>query len=191
MAHVGPSAHQIVASIATETPLLANIDAALEWCESRLLEDATHDPATHLVRIELGEHDLLRGLTDSEVAVIAGLAQTVKYPAGEALLSEGDSADAVFLLLAGTVTVWLAVGADGRRHRLATFGPGMAFGEMALLVEGPRSADVETDEPVVVARLALADLRALELMAAIYRNLARTLGGRLRRANAQVRALKG
>ena len=75
-------------------------------------------------------------------------------------------------------------------------GPGMAFGEMALLVEGPRSADVAADEPVVAARLPIADLRALELrrpelIAIVYRNLARTLGGRLRRANAQVRALEG
>lgn len=196
LAHVGPSARQLVTSIATETPLLANIDAALEWCESQLVEGATHDPATHVVRIELRDHDLLRGLTDEQVAAISGLAQIERYPAGEVVLREGDRADAVFLLLAGTVTVWLAVGEDGRRHRLATFGPGMAFGEMALLVEGPRSADVEADEPVVAARLALADLRALELrrpdlIAVIYQNLARTLGGRLRRANAQVRALEG
>ena len=65
-------------------------------------------------------------------------------------------------------------------------GPGKAFGDMSLLVEGPRSADVAADEPVVAARLALADLRALEVrrpevLATIYRNLARTLGGRLRR----------
>ncbi len=88
------------------------------------------------------------------------------------------------------------VGDDGRRSRLARMGPGKAFGDMSLLVEGPRSADVAADEPVVAARLALADLRALEVrrpevLATIYRNLARTLGGRLRRANAQVRALEG
>ena len=124
------------------------------------------------------------------------LAQICEYAAGEQILREGDRSDAVYLLLSGTVTVWLAVGSNGRRHRLATFGPGMAFGEMALLVEGPRSADVAADETVVAARLGLADLRALEVrrpevLAAIYRNLARTLGGRLRRANAQVRALEG
>jgi glutaminase len=196
IAHVGPSAHELVTSIATETPLLENIDAALEWCESALLGGATHDPASHVVRIELRDHDLLRGLTAEQVASVGEISRVEKYAAGDNVLREGDSSDAVFLLLAGTVTVWLAVGEDGRRHRLATFGPGMAFGEMALLVEGPRSADVEADEPVVAARLALADLRALELrrpelMAVIYHNLARTLGGRLRRANAQVRALEG
>ena len=41
LAHVGAGAHQLVASIATDTPLLANIDAALEYCETRLLEGAT------------------------------------------------------------------------------------------------------------------------------------------------------
>lgn len=128
--------------------------------------------------------------------MVAELAEVLEYPAGSTILREGAPADSVFLLLSGTVTVWLDVGADGRRSRLARLGPGKAFGDMALLVEGPRSADVAADEPVIAARLPLAELRALEvrrpeLLALIYRNLTRTLGGRLRLANAQVRALEG
>jgi glutaminase len=196
LAHVGPGAHSVVASVATETPLLANVDAALEWCEDRLLHDALSEPVESPVRVDLSGHDLLRGLTDEQISLIGKVARVEEYHGGEQILREGAASDAVYLLLSGTVTVWLAVGKDGRRHRLATFGPGMAFGEMALLVEGPRSADVAADGPVVTVRLPLADLHELELdhpelLAVIYRNLARTLGGRLRRANAQVRALEG
>jgi glutaminase len=200
LAHVGAGAHQLVASVATETPLLANVDAALEWCEDRLLDPADEisisHPADVDLRAALATSDLLHGLDDEQVAAVAAVAEVEQHLAGDTILREGDEADAVYLLLSGTVTVWLDVGEDGRRHRLATFGAGMAFGEMALLVEGPRSADVAADERVVAARLPLADLHDLErrrpeLIAVIYRNLARTLGGRLRRANAQVRALEG
>jgi glutaminase len=196
LAHVGARAHQLVASVVAETPMLANVDAALEWCEDRLLDPTIDAPISAEVAIDLSDADLLRGLDAGQVAAVAALARSETYQAGETILREGEEADAVYLLVSGTVTVWLDVGEDGRRHRLATFGPGMAFGEMALLVEGPRSADVAADQRVVAARLALNDLRELEahapeLLAIIYRNLARTLGGRLRRANAQVRALEG
>jgi glutaminase len=196
LAHIGANAPSLVASLAAETPLLANADAALEWCEDRLLEQAVDLPHEHTVDADLAGHELLADLDEEQVAVIAELAEVLEYPAGATILREGDPSDSVFLLLSGTVTVWLSVGEDGRRSRLARMGPGKAFGDMALLVEGPRSADVAADEPVTAARLPLADLRALEvrrpdLLATIYRNLARTLGGRLRRANAQVRALEG
>jgi len=84
--------------------------------------------------------------------------------------------------------------ARDRNRRLATFGPGVAFGEMALLDEGVRSADVVCDEDSTVAALSLAALRQLEaeyphIGRTISANLARLLARRLRAANAQIRAL--
>lgn len=78
--------------------------------------------------------------------------------------------------------------------RLATFGQGVAFGEMALLDGGTRSADVVCDGPSRVAVLPLTALHDLEhthpgLRPAIQSNLARLLARRLRAANAQIRAL--
>jgi SulP family sulfate permease len=71
----------------------------------------------------------------------------------------------------------------------------VAFGEMAMLDNSKRSADVVADDETLLARLSVADLRALgeawpNLTATVYRNLATNLARRLRAANSQVRALE-
>nr|WP_276573425.1 MULTISPECIES: cyclic nucleotide-binding domain-containing protein [unclassified Bradyrhizobium] len=74
--------------------------------------------------------------------------------------------------------------------RLASHGPGMEFGEMAIL-EHSRSADVFADTPVTCLELPLdsfADYRRLhpETSLKIVRNLAAILARRLVLANAKV-----
>jgi CRP-like cAMP-binding protein len=102
----------------------------------------------------------------------------------------------MFFLLSGRVSVLLPLDdfAHSRSRRLATFGPGVAFGEMALLDEGQRSADVVSDESSTVASLSLDALHRLDadypsIGPKIHANMARLLARRLRAANAQIRAL--
>jgi glutaminase len=170
-------------------------DTALEWCEDRLLgPGSVPDPDEAHARLE--RFDLLDGLGDAELAAIE-LAMTVRnVEAGTMLIREGEAADEMFFLLAGRISVVLPldVRAGGRSRRLATLGPGVAFGEMALLDEARRSADVVCDEPSVVASLSLDALNELDgsypaIGPTIHGNLARLLARRLRLANAQIRAL--
>jgi len=99
----------------------------------------------------------------------------------------------VYFLLSGRVRVRLQM-EHGRERRLATLGPGVAFGEMALLDEARRSADIVAETDSVVARLPIADFRRLALehpgiTEKFSLNLVRNLSARLRRANEQVRRL--
>ena len=85
-------------------------------------------------------------------------------------------------------------GAAGRSRRLATLGSGVAFGEMALLDEATRSADVVCDERSTIVSLSLQALEQLDaeypaIGLAIRTNLARPLARRLRSANVEIRAL--
>ena len=112
------------------------------------------------------------------------------------MFREGDIADAMFFLLSGRVNVLLPLDTHTRERsrRLATFGQGVAFGEMALLDEGRRSADVVCDESCSVAVLSFDALHDLgekfpTISQSIQANLARLLSRRLRAANAQIRAL--
>jgi glutaminase len=110
------------------------------------------------------------------------------------VFSEGDPADRMFFLLSGRVSVQLAVGDHTRR--LASIGPGAAFGEMALLDEGRRSSTVVADEDVVcraLSRHALTDLEdgpPGEIASVLFRNLAKSLSGRLLETNETVRTLE-
>jgi glutaminase len=125
------------------------------------------------------------------------LAMSVRtVEAGTTVIREGEVADEVFFLLAGRVSVLLPLDANaaGRNRRLATLGLGVAFGELALLDEARRSADVVCDERSTIASLSLGALQQLQASSpsigqAMHANLARLLARRLRSANAQIRAL--
>ena len=62
--------------------------------------------------------------------------------AGQVVFNEGDPADAMFIIVSGEVAVAIADKSLGLSCELARLGPGMAFGEMALLTGGVRSATV-------------------------------------------------
>ncbi|MDP9331830.1 MAG: glutaminase A [Actinomycetota bacterium] len=170
-------------------------DAALEWCEDRLLGPSSV-PEQHETRAALDRFDLLDGLGDAELAAIELATNIRTVEAGTAVIREGELADEVFFLLSGRVSVLLPLDARaaGRNRRLATLGPGVAFGELALLDEARRSADVVCDERSTIASLSLEALQQLQASCpsighAMHANLARLLARRLRSANAQIRAL--
>ena len=168
-------------------------DRALEWCEERLLERAGVRAATPLPT--LSAQELLQGLSPDELAALEQVAVVTTVPAGRMIFRQGDEADSMFFLLAGSVSVRLPSRGRVRGRRLATLGAGVAFGEMAMLDEGTRSADVAADEPCTLAELSTAALSGVAdrfpgLTARIYRNLARNLSHRVRSANERVRALE-
>jgi glutaminase len=167
-------------------------DAALEWCENHILEGLEHVGVG--AALDLAGQELLQGLTTDELEAVERLADVRTVPPGQVVFHEGDRADSIYFVLSGRVSVRLPLGGRGRDRRLATLGPGLAFGEMAFLDEGRRSADVVTEDESVLACIAIDDLRQLGaqhpgLVATVSANLARNLSGRLRRANEQVRML--
>jgi len=169
-----------------------DLDAALEWCEDRILS-RFGTPAESLPE-DLAIQELLGGLTADELARVERAAVVHRVPAGEVVFREGDHADAIFFVLSGLVSVRLPLTGQGRDRRLATLGPGVAVGEMAFLDEGRRSADVVAERDSVLARLSIDDLHEIgrespRVTATFSANLARNLSGRLRRANEQVRML--
>jgi glutaminase len=162
----------------------ALLDDAIEWAEDQVIyrfggftdvKESAH----------LGEQALLAELDTDEIAAIVGLSTTRRYAAGQRIIAAGEPANSLFFLQSGMVSVKLRSGV-----RLASLGPGMAFGEMAIL-EQSRSADVFADTPVACLELPLdsfADYRRVhpETSLKIMRNLAAILARRLVLANAKV-----
>ena len=81
-----------------------------------------------------------------DLQLVSKRAEEVRVPAGKALVTEGETGHEFFAILSGTARV--------SRHgrKIATLGPGDAFGELALLEKAPRNATVvaETDMELVV-----------------------------------------
>lgn len=178
----------------TDKSFFTDTDTALEWCENRLLAQEQPRPVAEFKSVPLYAINILSGFTAQETALLESIVEEVHYAQGETIIRENDCADDLFLLAAGTVSVYLLLADGHRRRRVSTVTPGLAFGELALLDGGKRSADVIADEPAVCYVLPIFKLRELAsdhpaIESKIMFNLCRELSVRLRRADAEIRAL--
>jgi glutaminase len=160
------------------------LDDAIEWAEDQVIYRYGGFSISKET-VHLGEQALLADLSADEIAALAELSTPRRYEAGERIISAGEAANSLFFLQHGMVSVKLPSGV-----RLASLGPGMAFGEMSI-IENRRSADVWADTAVKCLELpldAFADYRQLhpQISMKIMKNLSALLARRLILANAKV-----
>lgn len=62
------------------------------------------------------------------------------FPAGTAIIKEGDTAHSAYVVDSGKVEIWVTKG--GSKRVLSEVSTGGIFGEMALIDDKPRSANV-------------------------------------------------
>jgi len=167
----------------------ADTDLAMEWCENRLLADE-HVLAAMPVPASLADHAACQGLNEAEVAEIERRVESVGFPRGALVIRRGDLADRMYFLTLGEVSVTIDL-PSGRLKRLATFSPGMVFGELALVERSARTADVRADTNVECLALSAADLDELgdthpRIKATILTNLLRNASAMVARLNNEV-----
>jgi glutaminase len=174
--------------------VFTDADAALEWCEDRLLARSPQGGSEP--KFALSELDLFKGLTPEEYRLIEKVVRPLIFDKGEVIIREGEDAKLFFVIARGTVSVNIKVQRQGeRKKRVASIGPGLSFGEMALIDGGKRSADIIADERVICYGLAVEQLQELaaehpNIMIAILGNLTREFSERLRHANDEIGALE-
>jgi len=83
---------------------------------------------------------LWSGLTKQDLKLIAKLSQERKFESGHAIVTKGEAGIGFYLILEGAVEVR----SDGKT--LSKLGPGQFFGEMSIIDNQPRSADVVATE---------------------------------------------
>ncbi len=122
---------------------------------------------------------IFNGIDEGDTYHLARIGRMREVAAGERLISKGETGDRVFVLVSGE----LRVSRDS--HELGRIRAGETVGEMALLDERPRSADVDAVGAARVMEVLHTDLQ--ELMArrprlgmALMRNLAVNLSTKLR-----------
>jgi len=75
------------------------------------------------------------------------------------VVNKGDQGDALFMVLEGEVRARVMI--DGRETTLTTMGVGECFGELAIVDQAPRSADVIANQPTVLIKVSEAALRKM------------------------------
>ena len=166
-------------------------DLAVEWCERRLVGEL---PAAAAPKRCLADSLLFRGVSEALLREVERIGTSQAYARGEQILRYGQEGDGrVFFIESGDVSILVPLD-NGAHQRIAALGPGMEFGEMALLGQTTRSASVYADTEVVCRVIDAGDFGRLagttpELRIAVLQNLATDMAERLRGANRWIAAL--
>lgn len=166
------------------------LDAALEWCEERLLADA--DAAEE--RVTLASF-LEAELADAHaVTVMSDAFEPVAFEPGDALMRQGAAPDALYFVAAGKVTARLERD-DGPALRFETMEGGSLVGELGFYTGRSRTASVVADAPTRAHRLTREALDrvtadAPEVAAAFHELVVRSLARRTGRLMGVLDALQ-
>jgi hypothetical protein len=131
------------------------------------------------------QSDIFQGLSDGELSQLAQICKMVSYPAGKTICSEGECGSEIFVLAEGKASV-MAKRTGTKRSKIGTIGQGEIFGEMSIIEDLPRVADLVTDvdsKLVVIDRFELEHLmnKNSHLGKAVMQNMAKGLSRKLRR----------
>jgi len=177
-----------------EENIFPDVDRALEAAENRMIEK--HDPEAMGPRCQWDFSDfaLLSHLEPEQKARVKGIMQKRDYHAGEIIFDEGEPGDALFFIACGYVSI-LASSGPKKDMRFTSLGPGLYFGEMALLERSVRSARAVADEDCELYVLQLDDLERLMeedtiIGSRILQTIAKGLSQRLRLVSAELTALE-
>lgn len=105
----------------------------------------------------LGATPLFASIGRAELNHVAQLSSEHEVDDGAVLVAEGDDLGSFFVITDGTA----AVTRDG--ERIAELGPGEVFGELALLLQAPRTATVTAQGPVRLLRIEPGQFQAMLL----------------------------
>lgn len=178
-----------------EDKLFHDTDRALEWAENHLLESDGIISSVEERRVEIKMMQIFQYLDEKEIDVISNVLTHHSYEANEIIFNEGDEGDTMFLVSHGCVSILFEINHGKRRKRVASFGEGVFFGDMALLEEKPRSASAIADEHTELYALTRKDYFNLletqpKIASKIQLGIARELSARLRSTSDELRALE-
>jgi CRP-like cAMP-binding protein len=120
--------------------------------------------------------------TKRELQSISRLASPRDVPAGKTLIREGQPGQEFIIVLEGTAV------ARRNGRRVATFGPGDYFGEIALLDPGLRTATVVAQSPMLLGVVGPSEFgQMLDEVPALAHKIMRGLARQIRELTKDVR----
>ncbi|MDB5559723.1 MAG: cyclic nucleotide-binding protein [Enterovirga sp.] len=130
---------------------------------------------------------MFRDIDPSRLKLLAFTSERIHFAKGQRFFSQGDAADAAYVILEGCAEVLLET--PSGPVKVAELGRNALLGEMGILSDSPRSATILASEPTSALRI---DKRVfLELLSQFPQMsiaVMRELASRLERMNAQVLA---
>ena len=146
-------------------------------------------PSAGLSLVVLRNVPLFSGLEESELERLARVAGRRRVGRGEQVVRAGETADALLIMLTGRAKV-TNFDEEGREVILAWLGPGEFFGEMGLIDDSPRSANVIAVENCELMVLGKQEFqRCMQDNFQVAQKLMQILVRRLREADRHIESL--
>lgn len=172
-----------------------HLDSALEAAEELLL--SWYAPAAEADGggdDDLADQGVLAALGPEHRRILAERLVRRSFMAGDFVIRRGDPGDELFLVRSGSFDIALDIKTgDGQSHstRLATFGPGLCFGEIGFVAQTPRTADILATRPGecwVLHRNAFEELSAShpDVVIALLKALTCDIGAKLSQTSVQL-----
>jgi CRP/FNR family transcriptional regulator/CRP/FNR family cyclic AMP-dependent transcriptional regulator len=137
----------------------------------------------------LRQVDLFDALGEPELEALAELTFSRTFDKEQFIILAEEPGDTLFIIRSGQVKVSL-IHEDGKEFILSLLGEGEVFGELSLLDDRPRSANVSALEKTALVMLKRSDFLGLvERVPQIAVTLLEELASRLRRTDDQVEGL--
>ncbi len=127
--------------------------------KSRTPETAQAAPAHGITPGSLRRIKIFAEMEERQLASLLQYLEIVKLLPNAPVFHKGEHGDSMFLVLMGEVRARVMVG--GRESTLSTMPVGECFGELAVLDEGPRSADVIANVESVLLKISSSALKRL------------------------------
>lgn len=173
-----------------------HLDSAIEAAEDLLLswygdgEDSTAAPTAG----EVAEREFLDLLAPADRDVLVSLMTVKGFRAGDVVIRRGEPGEELFMVRSGSFNIAIdlrTTAGNLSTTRLATFGPGMCFGEISFIAGTTRSADIIALEPGecwVLHSEAFAELKSShpEVVIALLQALTCDLGHKLAQTSVQL-----
>jgi uncharacterized protein len=144
-----------------------------------------------LIGVKLGQDPtrtipLLSGLRPAQARIVVLMGELRHFPPGARIVRRGEQGNEMYVIVNGATEVW--VGDDADRRKVAELRRGEVFGEMALVRQDERSADVVAKQDVEVLAVDERFLQRIQrryprIAARVFLNLTRILSDRLQRMN--------
>src|SRR6266852_1594375 len=136
------------------------------WCHAEMVEPLgpffLHDSAAKIVSSgsragtgvlaeELRQFSAFSGLTNQQLEQFIEFGELVEAPAGRVILRRQDPSDSLFFLLSGELRARLMIGQEDKT--LGRVKAGECFGEIAMFMRTPRTADVVVETEARMLRV--------------------------------------
>ncbi len=138
------------------------------------------------------EVDLLRNIAlfermePAKLKLLAMTSDRVHFRPEATMMKQGDDGDAAYVIIEGKGQVWIDT--PGGAIQVAEIGVGQIVGEIAILIDIPRTATVKTEEGLTALKIGKENfLRLLHGSPQVGVEIIRVLAGRLENTNAQLR----